>query len=226
MELMDVVILLDRSGSMEYRKEDHEGGLRSFVKDLYLTGMNTGKSGRDLRLTFVRFDSVDPSEIVFSSVPLIDVDERLLTLVPRAYTPLLDAVGETLTRLRQELSSKTVVMIITDGQENASKRWTKEKVKTLVEDLSGRGWKFLYLGANVDQFSEAGSLGIAPGAAAAYAPTSIGTRSMYRVIGQTVSSTYASLGKAEWQTSSISWTEQQLRDMAGTDEEAEGDGGR
>lgn len=169
----DVVVILDRSGSMEGRKADHEGGLRSFVRDAQ-------KLAGDVRLTFVRFDSHDPCEVVFEGRPLAEIKPEELTLVPRGGTPLLDAVGEALTRFAG-YGAGTVVMIITDGQENESRKWTKAKVKELVAARETAGWKVLYLGANVDAFAEAGAVGIAPTASMNYAASKAGIHNAYQV---------------------------------------------
>ena len=85
----DLLILLDRSGSMQAGRADHEGGLRSFVRD-------AARLAGDVRLTFVRFDSRDPCEVVFEARPVAEVKDDELTLVPvgieigRAATDLRD----------------------------------------------------------------------------------------------------------------------------------------
>jgi len=177
--MLDFAILLDRSGSMQERKSDHEGGLRSFVEDQkQLPG--------EMRFTFIQFDTVDPCEIVLDRVPLPDVDLAKLKLIPRGGTPLLDAIGKGVAHLRSTLtaSDNTVVCIITDGEENSSKEWTKPRVKALVEELEQGAWKFLFLGATLDAFAEAGALGMAAGAGAminAASPQAV--QAMYRGLG-------------------------------------------
>lgn len=152
----EIVVLLDRSGSMQSAKDDHEGGLRSFVEDQkQLEG--------DVRFTLVQFDSQGPCEIVYDGVPIAEVGEIKLT--PRGGTPLLDAIGLATSHVEKRLDGKkpdqVIVMVITDGEENSSREWTRERIKGRIEELEKREWKFLYLGANVDAFSEAGGLGIA-----------------------------------------------------------------
>lgn len=180
--MLDILVILDRSGSMQHAKSDHEGGLKSFVED------QKSLAG-DVRFTFVRFDSYDPCEIVYDRVPLDHVTD--IQLVPRGGTPLLDAMGKALAHLegRQILnqSERTVCMVITDGQENESREWSKAQVAARVKDLEAKSWVFLFLGANIDSFSEAGSVGVsammamdfsndAQGVKAAYAATSSNLR--------------------------------------------------
>lgn len=178
----ELVVLLDRSGSMQAARDDHEGGLRSFVRDQQ-------RLAGDVRLTFVRFDAVDPFELVYDRTSLWDVKEDDFRLIPRGSTPLLDAVGRTLSHVRAAVATQdpppdqVVVMIITDGYENASREWTKAKVKKLIEECEALGiWKILYLGANVDAFAEAGAIGIAVGTTSGYQPT-----------GQSIGATYGAM---------------------------------
>src|SRR4051812_7762354 len=78
--MLDVAIVLDRSGSMQEAKADHEGGLRSFVEDQQ-TATND-----EVRLTFIQFDGPSPCEIVLDRVPIASVDRATLALVPRGST--------------------------------------------------------------------------------------------------------------------------------------------
>jgi uncharacterized protein YegL len=154
-EYMEIVVILDRSGSMMSGRSDHEGGLKSFVED-------QKKLGGDVRFTLVQFDHVDPCEVIYDGVPIENVDK--IELLPRGGTPLLDAIGRAVAHVDARIGSKTpdqvLVMIITDGEENESHEWTREKVKALIAEKEKKSWKFLYLGADVDAFHEARSLGI------------------------------------------------------------------
>lgn len=162
--LTDLIILLDRSGSMQDGRTDHEGGLRSFVQD------QRGLAG-DARLTFVQFDTANPFEVVYDRALLQDVEDAKLTLVPRGGTPLLEALSRTIEHVQAALQRAghatdpvdhpVIVMVITDGQENSSgASYSKAKVQAQVKACEAAGWKILYLGANVDEFAEAQGLGI------------------------------------------------------------------
>ena len=172
----DIVIILDRSGSMQSRKDDHEGGLRSFIRDQrQLAG--------EVRVTLVRFDTADPCEIAMAERLVGEVQDDDLILVPRGGTPLLDAVGETLTKFAH-LTGRVICMVITDGQENDSRTWKKAAVQDLVTSRTAVGWTVLYLGANVDEFAEAGGIGVGAQHAAGYADSPRGTQTMYRTASE------------------------------------------
>lgn len=203
-ERSDLIIILDRSGSMEQGRADHEGGLRSFVRD------SQALAG-DLRLTFVRFDSNDPCEVVFEARPIREVKQDDLILVPRGGTPLLDAVGESLTRFGT-FPGPVICMVITDGQENQSLKWTKDGVQKLVKDREAAGWKVLYLGANVDEFAEAGALGVGAFSALGYVATTGGINSAYGAAFQNMSTTYSARATGQsWNQAmkNMNWTQLQ-----------------
>lgn len=156
---LDLIVLLDRSGSMSSIKTDMEGGLDTLLKEqAQVPGC---------RLTLVQFDNV--VETVYNRLPLELVPMKPV-LDPRGGTALLDAMGQTLTEQAAHIAegSKVMVVIITDGQENSSREWKREGVKALVNRLTERGWLFTYLGANVDAFAEASTLGISQDFAANY----------------------------------------------------------
>ena len=179
---LDILVILDRSGSMQDAKNDHEGGLRSFIED-------QKRLGGDVRLTLVQFDTTNPCEIVYDRVPLADVGP--IELVPRGGTPLLDAMGLAIAHLTKrqsaEPASHTITMIVTDGEENASKEWDLARVKKLVTELEGKGGQVLYLGANVDAFAEAGLVGIAHGHALNYNIAASSVQAAYAVTSNKVS---------------------------------------
>lgn len=172
----EFLIILDRSGSMQVAADDHEGGLNSFIKDQQrLEG--------DVRITLIQFDDTDPCEVVMDGIPAEKAEK--VRLIPRGGTPLLDAVGKGVAHFSKRLESLEkkpdiiVVMIITDGQENQSREWTKARIKSLVEQKEKEGWKFLFLGANMDAFHEAGAYGLANQGTMTFANNQSGTQGLY-----------------------------------------------
>ena len=174
---LDILVILDRSGSMQQARSDHEEGLRSFVKE-------QRKLPGEVKFTLVQFDSGDPCEVVYDRAALADV--KPISLLPRGSTPLLDAIGMALARLVEKQTTasteQTVVLIITDGQENASKEWTKAKVAARIADLERQQWKFIFLGANVDAFAEARDLGIRARLTLDYSNTPAGVGNTYAAV--------------------------------------------
>jgi Mg-chelatase subunit ChlD len=148
---MDRIFILDRSGSMQMCRDDTIGGFNSLVNDQKSLGGT---------MTLVQFDH--EYLVSYESTPVNDVlPLNNETFQPRGSTALLDAIGKTL-KLYADKPVATVV-ILTDGQENASTEYTKAHIKDLIDQKTKDGWTFMYIGANQDAFAEAGSMGIAPG---------------------------------------------------------------
>lgn len=167
--LCEIVVLLDRSGSMQSIKADMEGGFNKFMDD-------QRKEPGECLLTLVQFDS-GGIDTVHEAKPIKDVPP--LVIEPRGSTPLLDAMGHTIVSVGARLAAtpedarpeKVVFVVVTDGQENASVKYAKEKIAAMVKEQSETWkWHFTFLGANVDAFAEAGAVGIARAVAANYAP--------------------------------------------------------
>lgn len=144
----DRIFILDRSGSMDDCRDDTIGGFNSFVESQKPFGGT---------MTLVLFDH--EYDVVYKDKPIAEVEKMTReTFVPRGNTALLDAIGKTIKGV-EDLVSRTVI-ILTDGQENGSRQYTKAHIKDLVEAKTKEGWTFVYLGANQDAFAEAGAMGI------------------------------------------------------------------
>jgi hypothetical protein len=158
---------------MEAIKDETISGFNHLLKEQKAAGDNAS-------FTLVQFDS-ESTEVVHESRPIRGVpDLNGDTFQPRGSTPLLDALGQTIESTGRTLAAipeatrpdKIVFVVITDGQENASHLFTKTRVKEMIDHQTAKyNWKFIYLGANQDAFAEAGSVGIAVGTAANYAPS-------------------------------------------------------
>lgn len=162
----DITVILDRSGSMQSMKVEAEGGLNEFVrKQTELPG--------EAVYTLCQFDT--EYEFVHRAIPVADVPKFLL--VPRGMTALLDAVGRCIVETGERLSQISeedrpglvVFVIVSDGMENSSREYTKQKVLQMIEhQQKSYGWQFTFLGANQDAFAEAGGLGVVRGDALQY----------------------------------------------------------
>src|SRR5262245_52293213 len=152
-----VGIVLDRSGSMEDCRADAIGAVNSYLRQV--------KDDKELdgRVSLIIFDS-DGIDVIRDRVPaaecsILDPKEYQ----PRAATPLLDAVGHGAALLdkRKETGERCILAIMTDGLENASREYTKESIKALLDrKQKDEGWLVLYLGAGHDAWEQARDMGL------------------------------------------------------------------
>ena len=187
MSYTELIFILDRSGSMSGLEADTIGGFNALI------AKQKKVAGRAVVST-VLFD--DRIEVLHDRVPL----ERIEPLTDRDYyvrgcTALLDALGGGIHHIGnvhkyarpEDRPEKTLFVITTDGMENASRRYTAEKVKAMVERQKARyGWEFLFLGANMDAVEVAGRVGIGADRAATYRCDEEGTALNFEVISDAV----------------------------------------
>ena len=185
--LTELVMILDRSGSMGGLESDTIGGYNSMLK-------KQGETEGEVLVSTVLFD--DRSEVLFDRVPL----EELPQMTDKEYyvrgcTALLDAVGGAIRHIgnvhkyarKEDRPEKTIFVITTDGLENASREYSYDRVKRMVERQKEKyGWEFLFLGANIDAIETAGKFGISADRAANYHSDHIGTALNYEVLADAV----------------------------------------
>ena len=163
---VDVSILLDRSGSMAGLVADVVGGINAFLADQRTTATDRLAA---CTVTLAQFDSQDPYEVLASARPVDEIaDLTAEQYQPRGATPLLDAVGTLLDDTERRVGSgpadgtiDPVVVVFTDGLENASRQWNRAALFDRITALEAAGWTFVFLGANQDAYLEAGGLGFA-----------------------------------------------------------------
>jgi Mg-chelatase subunit ChlD len=176
--------LLDRSGSMSSIADDVTGGFDQFFAE-------QRSLGRDLTVTLVQFDGQDPQEVVLDAVDLAAVPTLRGSFQPRGSTPLFDALAQMLDRAEAAggVGTDQLVVVLTDGYENASRRWTREEIFARITRLQEQGWTFVFLGANQDSYATGRDLGV-----------QAGSTSNFRADRQGVALAYESLGRAtrEW----------------------------
>jgi uncharacterized protein YegL len=145
----ELVVIVDRSGSMQSIREDAEGGVNAFIED-------QRKEPGAANLTLATFDN--KYEVVFERAPIEAVPKFVLR--PRGGTALLDAIGMTMNTYRDvNTTGKRIAVIMTDGQENASREWTKDSVQSLIEEMKAEGWEFVFLAADETAINDAVSWG-------------------------------------------------------------------
>lgn len=149
-----VVFILDKSGSMQGKAEDVIGGFNTMLKEQQ-------KLHPDTILTLVLFDT--EYKIVYKDMKIIEVPELTKEIYsPDGWTALIDALGKAIAETKKTSGKDNVLFIIdTDGLENSSTEYKKDDVKKLVEEQQKAGWQFIFTGAGIDAFSEAGGYGIA-----------------------------------------------------------------
>jgi hypothetical protein len=183
-----ITVLLDESGSMGHLAEDTRGGFNNFLTEQQAV---EGKA----TMTVCKFSS---GYTILSSMRDIKSVEPLTvrTYSPGGGTALLDAMGRCITELGSALAKmpeekrpgKVLFLVITDGEENASKEWTKAKIAEMVKHQEeAYKWNFLYLGANVDAFGESADLGIRASNAIGYTASAKGIGAAYNVMSRGLS---------------------------------------
>lgn len=195
-----IVVLVDRSGSMRTTKDDMEGGFAKFIED-------QRKQLGECSVSLYRFDS--EFETVFENVDIHSEQAAKMIIEPRGNTALLDAVGRTIDRVGEQLRAlpenerpgAVIVMIITDGRENASRERTYLSVRGQIKEQHEKyKWQFVYLGSDISTHAEAESMGIR--AAGMYQGNSRGIDQMYTSSSKGVSS-YRSAVRTEARNASL-----------------------
>lgn len=187
--LTDITIVLDRSGSMESIKDDTVGGYNRFLSDQQ-------KADGEGLLTLVQFD--DRYEVHSNAINLKSAEPlNNQTFQPRGATALLDAIGRTIETTGKRLEAmaeadrpaKVVFVIITDGHENASQRYTQNHINDMISHQRDTyKWEFVFLGANQDAITTATGFGIAAASAMTYAANSVGTSNAFGAVSRNIAS--------------------------------------
>ncbi|MBE6041645.1 MAG: VWA domain-containing protein [Clostridiales bacterium] len=186
--LTELVMILDRSGSMSGLEADTIGGFNSMID-------KQKKEDGDAYVSVVLFD--DRSDVIYDRVDI----SRVEPMTDRQYyvrgcTALLDAVGGAIRHIRnvhkyareEDVPEKTVFVITTDGMENASRRYSYDDVRRMIEERREKdNWEFIFLGANIDAAAEARRFGISASRAARYDHDGYGTALNYSVVSEAVS---------------------------------------
>lgn len=185
--LTELVFILDKSGSMAGLERDTIGGYNSMLeKQREIEG--------ECKITTVLFD--DDYDLIHDRIDIQAI--RPMTekeYLVGGYTALLDAIGRTLNKIisvqkattMDERAEKVMFVIITDGEENASREYPAKKIKSMIErQKSDYGWEFIFLGANIDAVETANAFGIESSRAVDYIADKEGTELNYRVMSEAV----------------------------------------
>lgn len=186
----DITFILDMTGSMAKVASEAVDGLNNFIE-------KQKKVPGTANFSMVTFNSVETKK-VFDNVNLVDMEPMSHDdYVPNHMTPLLDtlgneihSIGERLKNLPEEERPDTVIVaIMTDGEENFSKKFNRKQIFDMVTHQRKKyNWKFVFLGANQDSYAEAGGYGIDLGTTHNYDHTKVGTMDAYSRLSATVTS--------------------------------------
>ena len=184
--LTELVFILDKSGSMARLEKDTIGGFNSML------GKQKQVEGK-CRITTVLFDN--RYELLHDRIDI----QAVSPMTEREYqvggsTALLDAIGRTIHKLagvqrnteEEYRAGNVMFVIITDGEENFSREYSAEKVNAMIEEEKKYGWKFVFLGANIDTVETAGRFGISADRAVGYVPDSQGTELNFQMMSDAV----------------------------------------
>ncbi len=195
--LTELVFILDRSGSMSGLESDTIGGFNAMLE-------KQKKQAGACLVSTVLFDSF--STVLHDRLPL----EEVARMTEGDYqvggcTALIDALGDAIRHIgnihkyarKEDVPAHTLFVIMTDGMENASQRFSSDEVKQMIERQKNRGWEFLFIGANIDAVETARQFGIDESRAANYHADADGTRVAYACVETAVSTVRANktLGK-------------------------------
>lgn len=170
-ERLTAHIILDRSGSMSSNWAATLEGVNAYVKAL-------ADEGLDGTVSLTMFDTNGSGACIEALRTDIDISDwtsvTALEVSPRGSTPLRDAIGTVLSRMKgKTYTGKVAVAVMTDGYENASVEYSAEAIKTLIAECEDKGWLINYLGAKHDAWEQARGLGFQATMTANYADQSV-----------------------------------------------------
>ena len=181
MKHTEIIFVIDKSGSMSRLTNDTIEGFNGFVE--------SQKDDTKTTLTTVLFDT--SWKILHDGVDVYEINP-MTTKDYMAYggTAMLDAIGEIINRVQdrhdelgEDKPDNVLFVITTDGEENASKKFTKTQIEKMIKhQTNGHGWTFMFLGANMDAVKEAESIGIKKDYSIGYEWSTRGTDALYNTV--------------------------------------------
>ena len=190
--LTEIVFILDRSGSMAGLENDTIGGFNAMIR-------KQKEEAGEAYVSTILFDNY--TEVIHDRVDIQKIQPMThKDYYVRGCTALLDAVGKSIRHIRnvhkyareEDRPEKTIFVITTDGMENASKEYSYERVRQMIQHEKEKyGWEFIFLGANIDAAREAARFGISEERAANYHADCQGTAVIYEAMSEAVSNVRA-----------------------------------
>ena len=185
--LTEIVFILDRSGSMAGLEADTIGGFNAMIR-------KQKEEAGEAYVSTILFDNY--TEVIHDRVDIQKIQPMTnKDYYVRGCTALLDAVGKSIRHIRnvhkyareEDRPEKTIFVITTDGMENASKEYSYERIRQMIQHEQEKyGWEFIFLGANMDAVSVAGRIGIAPERAARFHNDEMGIAKNFAVVSESM----------------------------------------
>ena len=199
-DLTEFVFILDRSGSMSGLESDTIGGFNSLIE-------NQKQMGGQVYVSTVLFNH--ESRVVHDRVALEKIEPMTRQdFIVGGSTALIDAIGDAIHHIGnihkyarwEDVPEHTVFVIMTDGYENASHRYSSDEVKRMIERQKEKyGWEFLFIGANIDAVQTAKHFGINEDRSVNYNADSMGTHVAYQAVDQAMGQVRANAPlRADW----------------------------
>lgn len=206
--ITEIVYILDRSGSMSGLEEDTIGGFNSMID-------KQKKTNEKAFVSTILFDN--ETTVLHDRVPINKIGKMTnKQYYTRGSTALLDAIGGSINHIgnihkyarKEDVPSKTIFVITTDGMENASRNYSYETIHGMIKRQKEKyGWEFIFIGANIDSEKEAGRFGIGKERAVNYMHDKVGTANLYTSVSKAVCNVmkaksaeemYTSLNDSDW----------------------------
>lgn len=189
-----VALVLDETGSMAPTVTDTIGAVNDYFETL-------SKDTPDARVSVMEFSDCfgqeDTFRVLASDEKAADVPKlTVANYRPRGNTPLYDAIGKAITETEAIKADRYLLVVMTDGQENASREWKLDGIKKLIEKKQGENWTIIYLGANQDAWAVGTAMGVHAGNTMSYAQTAQGVHTTSRLLASATSHLYASASAA------------------------------
>lgn len=163
---VQIVFVIDESGSMSHLRSDVIGGFNTTIAD-----QRKVEGAADVTL----YTFSNRVHLALDAVPLADVQDLTeASYQPGGMTAMNDAIGTALAKVLRDNVEKAIINIFTDGHENASVEYSGAKIKELVKQAEEKGYQIVFLAANIDEVTTGASYGIAKGATRAFAATQDG----------------------------------------------------
>ncbi len=153
-EKLHAYVLVDRSGSMATKWDETISSVNAYVKELTIDGYVTVAFFDDHQ--GAKFDVVR-DDVRFKEFTPINAKESQ----PRGGTPLYDSLEKIVSLAEKDDNAKTVIVVMTDGEENSSKEITRDTAKYIIKKCKDKDWQVIFLGADFDAFSQSHSVGVA-----------------------------------------------------------------